>query len=152
MNAQNMPIAPHAEIRHVDAFRRCENFSLESPVRVISTHNPWRRGARAWDLFELVLRKKTTSTIGEIIEDAVAIGYNRYNVMSHLRWLYTWGDFIEIDGQRYFPEVKLVPEPEPVLEPVEEVRPVVIAEKKKSVAKRTKGKSQRTKKKARRRA
>lgn len=152
MNAQNMPIAPHAEIRHVDAFRRCPNFSLEAPARVISSHNPWRRGSRAWSLFEHVLRKKTTWTVGEIIAEAQAIGYNPYNAMSHLRWLYTWGDFIEIDGQRHFPEVKPPPSPEPDL-PVVTAPPVVteIAEKNKSVIKRsrTKGKSTRTKKRRR---
>jgi hypothetical protein len=88
-----------------------------------------------------VLRIRPTTTVGQILKDAVAIGYNRYNVMSHLRWLYTWGDFLEIDGQRYFPEVK---QPEPEVE----VRPVVIAEKKKAVVKHRRTK--RTKRKARR--
>lgn len=142
MNAQNMPIAPHAEIRHVDAFRRCPNFHLEAPARVISSHNPWRRGSRAWSLFEHVLRKKTDWTVGEIIAEAQAIGYNPYNVMSHLRWLYTWGDFIEIDGNRYFPEVKPPPPPEPEPLPVVTAPPVVteIAERKKAVIKRSRSK------------
>jgi hypothetical protein len=54
---------------------------------------------------------KTTTTIAGILEDAEAIGYYRADVMRHLRWLYTWGDFIEINGVRYFPK-------EPELDPV----------------------------------
>jgi hypothetical protein len=54
---------------------------------------------------------KTTTTIGGILEDAEAIGYYRADVMRHLRWLFTWGDFIEINGERYFPKEQ---EPDPV--------------------------------------
>lgn len=105
MNAPtNMPIAPSATVRHVVAFRRCKPFDPRSSVRVISTHNPWRPNSRAWNLFEQVLRVKTNTTIGGILEDAEAIGYYRADVMRHLRWLFTWGDFIEIDGMRYFPK------------------------------------------------
>jgi hypothetical protein len=102
----NMPIAPSATVRHVIAFRRCKPFELNATVRIISTHNPWRPHSRAWNLFEYVLRMKTTTTIRGILDDAEAIGYYRADTMRHLRWLYTWGDFIEINGQRYFPEVQ----------------------------------------------
>jgi hypothetical protein len=146
MNAQNMPIAPSAEVKHVIAFRRCKNFDLASSVRVISTHNPWRRTALGWNLFEFVLRVKTVTTIGDILNDAHAIGYDPYNTMRHLRWLYTWGDFLEIDGKRYFPEV-IEPEPEPEPQPVVTAPPVVPKLPKKKPMVRTKGKSQRSKSK-----
>jgi hypothetical protein len=107
----NMPIAPSATVRHATAFRRCKPFDLSASVRVISTHNPWRPNSRAYNLFEQVLRVKTTTTIAGILEDAEAIGYYRADVMRHLRWLYTWGDFIENNGVRYFPK-------EPELDPV----------------------------------
>ena len=105
MNAPtNMPIAPHATVKHTIAFRRCKPFDPSYPVRVISTHNPWRPGALGFNLFEQVLRPKQVTTIAQILEDAEAIGYYRADAMRHLRWLYTWGDFIEINGVRYFPE------------------------------------------------
>jgi hypothetical protein len=114
MNAQNMPIAPHASVKHTDAFKACKAFPREATVRVISTHNPWRPGSLGWPLFEAVLRKKTNWTVGEVIDDAVGIGYDAHVAMSNLRWLYTWGDFIEIDGKRYFPEIKEAPVEAPV--------------------------------------
>jgi hypothetical protein len=100
----NMPIAPSATIRHKIAFRNQGNFALTDTVHVISTHNPWRPKSRAWNLFEFVLRPKLVTTVGEILDEANAIGYNRAEVMQHIRWLYTWGDFIEINGRRYFPK------------------------------------------------
>lgn len=114
MNApNNMPIAPSATVRHVIAFRRCKPFDLNATVRVISTHNPWRPSSHGYNLFEKVLRPKNTAmtTIGQIIDEAEAVGYYRAETARHLRWLYTWGDFIEINGMRYFPEVES-PEPE----------------------------------------
>lgn len=110
MNAPtNMPIAPSATVRHKIAWRKCKNFDLDATVVLISSHNPWRPGSRAWDLFELVLRKKPMTTVGGILEDANAIGYYREDTMSHLKWLYTWGDFIEVNGQRYFPKQEPLP-------------------------------------------
>jgi hypothetical protein len=105
----NMPIAPSATVRHKVAFRRCRNFPGNATVHVISTHNPWRPKSRAWNLFEFVLRKKTITTIQEILDDASAIGYYETDTMQHLRWLYTWGDFLEIDGQRHFPKQEALP-------------------------------------------
>lgn len=99
----NMPIAPHAHVKHTKAWRKCEPFDLDATARLISSHNPWRPGARAWNLFEQVLRPKPVSTVKQIVADAEAIGYRRKDVERHLRWLYTWGDFLEISGQRYFP-------------------------------------------------
>jgi hypothetical protein len=121
MSPTNMPIAPSATVKHVTAWKACKSFPYDATVRVISTHNPWRPTALGWNLFEHVLRKKTTTTIGQIIKDAHEIGYDPYNTMQHLRWLYTWGDFIEINGQRYFPSEK---------QPVEEAKPVVAKKKK----------------------
>jgi hypothetical protein len=109
VNELNMPIAPSATIRHKIAFRRCRNFPLSATVHVISSHNPWRPKSRAWNLFEFVLRKKPITTIKEILDDAAAIGYYESDTMQHLRWLYTWGDFIEINGQRHFPKQEPLP-------------------------------------------
>jgi hypothetical protein len=110
MNAPtNMPIAPSAVIRHKIAWRSCKNFDMDATVHVISSHNPWRPGSRAWNLFEFVLRVKPITTIRDIIKDAGDIGYFDTDVMSHLRWLYTWGDFLEIDGKRYFPKQEPLP-------------------------------------------
>jgi hypothetical protein len=106
----NMPIAPSAVVKHKIAWRKCKNFDMDATVHVISSHNPWRPGSRAWKLFELVLRVKPVTTIRDIITDAMAAGYaDDTDVMSHLRWLYTWGDFLEINGQRYFPKQEPLP-------------------------------------------
>jgi hypothetical protein len=105
MSPQNMPIAPSASVKHTIAFKRCGSFDHAWKVRVISTHNPWRPGSHGFDLFEKVLRVKNNTTIGQIIEEAQVIGYHPSDIMRHLRWLYTWGDFLEINGKRYFPEV-----------------------------------------------
>jgi hypothetical protein len=103
----NMPIAPYAHVKHKLAWRKCPNFPMDATVVLISSHNPWRPGARAWNLFEHVLRKKPTTTVQEILNDAMAIGYFDTDVKSFLRWLYTWGDFIEVNGQRYFPKQEM---------------------------------------------
>ena len=100
----NMPISPSAKIKHKIAFRQCRDFGPEETVRLISTHNPWR--GRAYNLFEQVLRVTPVTTVGQILKDASAIGYYECDVMRHLRWLYTWGDFLEINGNQYFPEVE----------------------------------------------
>jgi hypothetical protein len=47
--------------------------------------------------------------VGEILVDAREIGYYESDTMQHLRWLYTWGDFIEINGQRHFPKQEPLP-------------------------------------------
>lgn len=104
----NMPIAPYSHVKHKIAWRKCPNFPLDAKVELISSHNPWRPGARAWNLFEHVLRKKPITTVQGILEDAGAIGYWETDVKSFLRWLYTWGDFIEVNGQRHFPKQELV--------------------------------------------
>jgi hypothetical protein len=119
MSPQNMPIAPSATVKHVVAWKRCKPFPWTAKLQVISTHNPWRPSALGWNLFEHVLRKKTMTTVGQVIKDAQDIGYDPYNTMQHLRWLFTWGDFIEIDDKRYFPV---------------EVPPVVAKQKKKERA------------------
>lgn len=103
MTPQNMPIAPSATVRHVDAFKRQKPFELSWTVRVLSTHNPWRPSSHGFNLFEQVLRVRTETTIAQILQDAEAVGYYRSDVMRFLRWLYTWGDFLEINGQQYFP-------------------------------------------------
>ena len=104
MNAPtNMPIAPHAHIKHKIAWRKCKNFPMGATVHLISSHNPWRPGSFAWPLFD-ILRKKPMSTVQEILDDAAEIGFYHEATMLNLKWLYTWGDFIEIDGQRYFPK------------------------------------------------
>lgn len=104
MNVTNMPIAPSATIRHKIAFRRCKDFDRSAIVHLISSHNPWRPNALGFNLFEQVLRVKPITTIGEILQDAQAIGYYETETMKHLRWLFTWGDFIEVNGQRHFPK------------------------------------------------
>jgi hypothetical protein len=97
----NMPIAPSATIQHKIAWRKCKSFPLDASVRVISSHNPWRPNAHGYNLFEMVLRKKPMTT--------AAIGYFETDTMSKLRWLYTWGDFIEVNGQRHFPKQEPLP-------------------------------------------
>jgi hypothetical protein len=104
-----MPIAPYSHVKHKIAWRRQENFPLDAKVVLISSHNPWRPGARAWNLFEHVLRKRPISTVEQVLKDAGAIGYWETDVKSFLRWLYTWGDFIEVNGQRYFPKQEPLP-------------------------------------------
>lgn len=100
----NMPIAPSATVRHVEAFKRCPPFDTNATVRVLSTHNPWRPNAFGRNFFEAAIRGKGTTTVEQIYRDAEAIGYFRTDVARLLRWLYTWGDFVEIDGKRHFPE------------------------------------------------
>ena len=99
----NMSIAPSATIKHKNAFRKCKPFPLDAKVKIISTHNPWRLDGYGYRFYEQVLRGKSSTTIGGILDDAHAIGFYKADVMRHLRWLYTWGDFLEINGERYFP-------------------------------------------------
>lgn len=102
----NMPIAPSADIKHKIAWRKCRYFEMHEPVRLISSHNPWRPTGFAFNMWA-VLKARPVTTIGQILKDAEAIGYYRAAAMQHLKWLYTWGDFLEISGQRYFPEMEI---------------------------------------------
>lgn len=104
----NMPIAPHAHIKHKKAWRRCQDFPIDATIKLISSHNPWRPGSYSWPIFDL-LRKKPMATIEEILNDCQEIGYPRSQAMESLKWLYTWGDFIEINGQRYFAKQEQLP-------------------------------------------
>jgi hypothetical protein len=107
MNATNMPIAPSATVRHKIAFRQCKDFNRNATVHVISSHNPWRPNALGFNLFDKILRTKPVTTVDQVLKDAAAIGYDPVETMKHLRWLYTWGDFIEVNGQRHFPKEML---------------------------------------------
>jgi hypothetical protein len=118
-----MPIAPSATLKHTIAFRQCKAFPMDAKVEVISTHNPWRRNAISWNLFEKVLRQKTHWTVEEILSEAEKIGYFRSDAARHLRWLYTWGDFIEVNGQRHFPKEPEVEEKKPEPAPIKIIRP-----------------------------
>ena len=100
----NIPIAPSAPTKHKIAFRRCRRLESEDRVKLISDHNPWRTDGLGYHLFESVLRPRQNQemTVAEVQDIAERYQYPRPETERHLRWLYTWGDFLELNGMMFF--------------------------------------------------
>jgi hypothetical protein len=63
-----------------------------------SDRNPWSTNTGGHPFYALILAKRPT-TIGAALDLAAAAGWRRKQAYDHLRWLYTWGDYIAVDGE-----------------------------------------------------
>jgi hypothetical protein len=67
-------------------------------LEYLSDRNPWNMNTGGHPFYALILEKRPT-TIGGALDLSVAAGWKKKQAYDHLRWLYTWGDYIAIDGK-----------------------------------------------------
>lgn len=85
---------------HVSAWRKHGVFPLTASIKMLVQVPRWRPGSRGADFYAKVLSQNPAT-----VEAAIALGkkhgISAGQVQSFLRFLYTWGDQVEIAGQRY---------------------------------------------------
>ena len=75
-------------------------FAPTASLRILSPENPWRPNSDGHRFYSALLAADlTNATIQTAIDIGAPLGL-RYSVQDHLRWLFTWGPYIEIDGKR----------------------------------------------------
>jgi hypothetical protein len=84
--------------RHVaDKVCVCDPAASVEWVVPASDENPWRPDAEG-HLWFTGMSKRRPATVAEV--NALG-GTKNYPAEGHLRWLYTWGDYIKINGKFY---------------------------------------------------
>jgi hypothetical protein len=85
---------------HVVHWRAQTAFDLNATLQLTSAHNPWRPTAPGFAFYNAVLAPLGLSetTVGAVIESAGKAGYKAGVAQGHLRWLYTWGNYMLIGG------------------------------------------------------
>jgi hypothetical protein len=85
---------------HVVHWRAQTAFDLNATLQLTSAHNPWRPTAPGFAFYNAVLAPLGLSetTVGAVIESAAKAGYKAGVAQGHLRWLYTWGNYMLIGG------------------------------------------------------
>lgn len=82
---------------HVIAWRACKHFPLNAKLEILSPVNPWRDNSPGGAFYAKVLTARPAT-----IADAIHLsGMKPGPAQGHLRWLYTWGDYIAINGARH---------------------------------------------------
>jgi hypothetical protein len=101
--AKNIAIAPRSgEVGsrkvggHIQAFRLQGEFAPTSKLEVVATSNPWRVGTPGATFYDKVLAKKP-ATVKAALELADKAGIA--GAQGHLRWLFTWGPHLKVDGK-----------------------------------------------------
>ena len=85
---------------HVVAWRGCKSFDPSATITVVDLVNRWRQGTPGSDFFEAVLAKKP-ATVQAALDLAKAAGIGASDAQGHLRWYFTWGSHIQVNGQFY---------------------------------------------------
>jgi hypothetical protein len=86
---------------HEKRWRDCNDFSHDVTLVLIPGRpNPWTPGSDGDRFYKEVLVAAKPKTVGEAIEAAKKlIPPLKNGVQGHLRWLWTWGDYIRIGGR-----------------------------------------------------
>jgi hypothetical protein len=92
---------PRTAKEHVDAWRAQPLFPREAAIRFLSDVNPWGANVPGREFYKTVLAKRP-ATVGEMLDLAAVAGWRAVQAQGHLRWLYTRGDYVEIDGKRFW--------------------------------------------------
>ena len=71
-------------------------FSLKAKLELTTKYCPWHPRSEG-ALFHKILVERTPCTVEEIV--LYARGITATRVQGHLRWLYTWGDYLKVDGK-----------------------------------------------------
>lgn len=85
---------------HHHACVTCPDFPHGASLRFLRGDNPWGIGSPGREFYAVLLNKQP-ATIGEALDFAAIAGWKAKEAMKHLRWLYTWGDYIAIDGKQW---------------------------------------------------
>jgi len=94
-----------ASQHHTD-WKAQPNFAPDGTIKLVSPENPWAllgrsgRNGKGYQFFVKVMAKGP-ATVQEAIDLGKEIGLKPGQVQGHLRWLYTWGPFVEIDGKLF---------------------------------------------------
>jgi hypothetical protein len=87
-------------IAHTAAWRAHKAFPLTATIKMLTNTPRWRPASRGADFYAKVL-SQNPATVGDAITLGKTFGYKAGQVQSFLRFLYTWGDQVEIAGKRY---------------------------------------------------
>jgi hypothetical protein len=88
----------HQTTQHYLDFKAV-SFPETATLEYRSDKNPWRANIGGHPFYALILAK-CPATTGAALDLAEAAGWRRKQAYDHLRWLYTWGDYIAVDGKR----------------------------------------------------
>jgi hypothetical protein len=87
-------------VQHTSAWRAHKPFPLTASIKMLVTVPRWRPGSRGADFHAKVL-VQNPATVADAIALGAKVGIKAGQVQSFLRFLYTWGDQVEIGGQCY---------------------------------------------------
>ena len=102
--AKNITANP---VQHTSAWRAHKAFPVSATIKMLVSVPRWRPGSRGADFHAKVL-SQNPATVADAITLGKAVGIRAGQVQSFLRYLYTWGDQVEIGGVRYTAVVKVV--------------------------------------------
>jgi hypothetical protein len=107
--AKNVAANP---ITHTQAWRAHKRFPNTATVNMLVNQPRWRPASRGADFWAKVLGPCTDfgskpTTVQELVDAAAKVGLKAHRVHSMLRYLYTWGDQVEINGKRYVSTVEV---------------------------------------------
>jgi|SRR5262245_5793612 len=97
-------------VSHFTAWRAQKSYPAHAIVDVLVSVPRWRPSGLGYDFWQKVLGPlsefgTTYTTVQACIDAGKAHGIAASMVQSHLKWFYTWGDQVEINGTRYVPTV-----------------------------------------------
>jgi hypothetical protein len=100
--------------QHHDDWKAQPDLAPTATIRLLTTDNIWAikgragKNGRGYQFFVKVLAKGP-KTVQEAIDLGKKIGLTPGQVQEHLRWLYTWGPYMEIDGRLWQRQPQLHP-------------------------------------------
>ena len=106
-------------VQHTAAWRAHKAFPVSASIKMLTNTPRWRPASRGADFYAKVL-SQNPATVADAIAMGAKVGIRAGQVQSFLRYLYTWGDQVEIGGQRY---VAVVPVATPKQVAVKAVNP-----------------------------
>jgi hypothetical protein len=85
---------------HVVHWRAQPAFDPASTLQLTSAHNPWRPNAPGYAFYAQVLAPLglEPTTVQAVLAAAHTAGFKPGVAQGHLRWLYTWGNYMLVNG------------------------------------------------------
>jgi len=107
--ATNVAIAPRTGTTgtrtvggHVQAWRNQPAFAPTAKLEFTGGANRWRAGTPGSKFYEAVMAHNP-GTVQAALDLGNAAGIKAAECQGHLRWLYTWGVGLKVDGAVYVP-------------------------------------------------
>ena len=97
-------LKPLANGKHVRVFKDQPAFAPIDKLTLMTDDNPWGFNTPGHHFFEIVMRQRP-ATVGDAILIAQAHDKGKVrnerigSAQAHLRWLYTWGPYLMVNGQ-----------------------------------------------------